>query len=711
MKQYQRTILKYRYPLIILACCLVSFWPLTFGVFSLKNDATLYFLPIRFQISEMIRNGHFPFWTPYLNLGYPLYSDMQAGVWNPFVYFISLFGSYTMRSLQFEMLIYVYISGVSMFSLLKYFEIDLKIACLVAISYMLCGFNLDSAQFAYWISGTAFLPAIFLFYHKMLHAGSIKDSLRFSLFLWLLFVCGYPAEFVIIFYFLIGYFIIYLVKERLVDLRRLLQISGIAVLVFLLLSLPAIIAYAQSLPYMVRGGKIPRELAMTNTMHPINLVSYFLPLTVWKLQPQITDVLGRNSYFGLFPFIMLLASFLYRQNYLTRFLKWGFILSLLFCLGEYGFIRGLLYETLPLFNTFRHPSLARFLCIFCGSLLCAFTFNKMPDARGSSKKKIPFLAALILIISAPFLFHLSGYSLSVSSLSTFAPAQHIKLWIDQSSVMDWFWIDLLIQGCTLGLTYFYFAVKPNIKALLIVNSFNVVLHAGILQPVVVVKNERVTAFQNKIDSYTQKGFPAPLLNESIISNSHPADSLLQKAYGPFNLFNKTIGEALIFVSPSPLMAHEELFWPQYDSFRSQLFTYPLLYKADTIITSVQGYNLNSTRKAILLNPADATKYFIQQTPTDYHAEFISYSPANWKLKISVSERSLFGLIQQHYPAWRLYVNGERKDLLRCNVGLMGIELNKGDNIVELKFSDPVIIIAIVISICTLLALLAAIYKL
>ena len=67
----------------LLLCCLLAYWPLTFHVFSLKNDALNYFLPVRFQISESINNGHWPFWSPYFNLGYPLHADMQSGVWNP----------------------------------------------------------------------------------------------------------------------------------------------------------------------------------------------------------------------------------------------------------------------------------------------------------------------------------------------------------------------------------------------------------------------------------------------------------------------------------------------------------------------------------------------------------------------------------------------------------------------------------------------------
>jgi len=62
--------------LLLLLISAIAYWPLTFHVFSLKNDALNYFLPVRFQVSEAIHNHHYPFWSPYFNLGYALHGDM-----------------------------------------------------------------------------------------------------------------------------------------------------------------------------------------------------------------------------------------------------------------------------------------------------------------------------------------------------------------------------------------------------------------------------------------------------------------------------------------------------------------------------------------------------------------------------------------------------------------------------------------------------------
>src|SRR5205823_2603446 len=145
------------------------------------------------QISEAIDHGIFPLWSPYFNLGYPLHGDMQSGVWNPVVQLFSLFGPYTLKTLQYETLLYIYLSGVGMFFLLDHFIADRKIILLGSVSFMLCGFNSDSAQFLNWISTASFLPFVFLFYHRTLKEASWKQALFCSFFLYMLFVTSYPA--------------------------------------------------------------------------------------------------------------------------------------------------------------------------------------------------------------------------------------------------------------------------------------------------------------------------------------------------------------------------------------------------------------------------------------------------------------------------------------------------------------------------------------
>ena len=113
---------------------------------------------------------------------------MQSGVWNPFVQILSLFGPYTLKILHFETLLYVFLSGLGMFYLLKYFSIEKKVCLLVSVSYMLCGYNSDSAQFLNWISSASFLPFVILFSFKSVNEESWK-TLIFCGFFFIPFFC------------------------------------------------------------------------------------------------------------------------------------------------------------------------------------------------------------------------------------------------------------------------------------------------------------------------------------------------------------------------------------------------------------------------------------------------------------------------------------------------------------------------------------------
>src|ERR1700730_16621143 len=82
----------FKHLLLLAFFAAVSYWPVSLHLYSLKNDALNYFLPVRWQISDSINEGYFPFWAPYFNLGYCLHGDMQSGVWNPFVWLFSISG-------------------------------------------------------------------------------------------------------------------------------------------------------------------------------------------------------------------------------------------------------------------------------------------------------------------------------------------------------------------------------------------------------------------------------------------------------------------------------------------------------------------------------------------------------------------------------------------------------------------------------------------
>ena len=48
-----------------------------------ERDLTTFFYPFRFIWVETVRQGHFPFWNPYIKCGVPLFATIQPGVLYP----------------------------------------------------------------------------------------------------------------------------------------------------------------------------------------------------------------------------------------------------------------------------------------------------------------------------------------------------------------------------------------------------------------------------------------------------------------------------------------------------------------------------------------------------------------------------------------------------------------------------------------------------
>lgn len=176
----------YQHYFLLLIICLLAYWPLSFGIFSVKNDAIHYFLPYRFHISEALRNGEAPFWSPYIYLGNPIQGDMQSGAWNPVVWLLSVFGRYDITLFHYENLFYIFLGGAGMYKLSHRLVDHGKTAFLMGASYMLSGFMLGG-QLINWLAAAAFLPFIIHYYLLFLKIPGIvrrsKPELRFSFYL------------------------------------------------------------------------------------------------------------------------------------------------------------------------------------------------------------------------------------------------------------------------------------------------------------------------------------------------------------------------------------------------------------------------------------------------------------------------------------------------------------------------------------------------
>lgn len=689
------------YLLLLLLGLTIAYWPISFHVLSLKNDALNYFLPVRRLVSESYHHGIVPLWTPYMNLGYPLHGDMQSGAWNPIVQLFSLFGPYTLYTLQLETLLYIYICGAGMFFLLRYFNIHPLVNLIISFAFMLCGFNSDSSQFLNWISGLAFLPFVFLFYYRFLHEYSFQTAVVTATFLYLLFVTAYPADFIITIYLMLAMFIWHFFGAfTKIELRRSLlkslTLHFVIGVTFILLSLPAIISYMQALPLTERGSGASYNEVMSNPLHPFLVSSFVTPLSIWKMPGvEITDGLERNSYIGIIPFIFVVSAFFTRSNTrLTRFFKYAIIIFLLFSFGRMGGLRIVAYYLLPLMDTFRHPANARMFTIFFCCLLGAFTLDqyfKRNNDRSPLRTALLITTGFALLLVAFAIFSpFHGFESIPSGLSLM---QTFKFLIDHLTFSQITIFNVIIQLPFLFFLWQWMRRKITHQQLTWISILNSILFAMLLQPHTVVKNESASRVQQMIDEHSVRGFPLPDLRTSLVENSKNGMKYFREI-GTLNLYNKKVGRVDYRITPSNLLSQDS-FWFKH-GVRDVVMKYPLLYSADTAVTILDHPELATVehKKIVFVTSqslADSINSLSANVQTTMTA--VSFLPNKFVFNIHTSDSAYFALTQNHFPYWKININGSELQPDKVNISFMGFMLPSGNHRVTFIYDATHIIVA------------------
>ena len=444
--------------LLLLIICLLTYWPITSGLFSSKGDSIHYFLPYRYNISQAIQHGEFPFWSPYIYLGNPVYGDMQSGAWNPFVWFFSLFSSYNISIFHVEYLIYIFLAGLGMYRLVYYLVNNTSAALLLGTAYMLSGFMLGG-QLINWAASAAFLPFVIYFYLALIQKNKWSAVWKTGLFLYLLLVCGYPSFFIIVSYLLLLLFIISFF-DRLTGKKYTNRITWskfisqhvLVIITFAGLSLPAIISYLDLLPYYSRGGGVTYMESNANTFELQHFLTFLFPPTIGATYINSeTDLTCRNIYLGFLSLIVFVTypPRLKRRNLLLLFLV---LFSALYSLGDATPLRKLCYDFLPLMNTFRHPSQMRLFFIFGLLLLMSpglrSFFGSICEKNDYTRSKIVKIVSFLLVVFFSLALILSFQKLSIFNSGILASGEFnkfIKKIIDNLNFYDAVFISAFTQ--------------------------------------------------------------------------------------------------------------------------------------------------------------------------------------------------------------------------------------------------------------------------
>lgn len=650
--------LKYYFFIVVVGCLI--FWPITFNVFALKNDALVYFLPYRYNISESIQTGYFPFWSPFIYTGLPLHADIQSGVWNPVVLLISLFLKYNLSVLQYETLFYILLGGIGFFKLCKTLKFDDKVSFLLACSYLCSGFILDSASFTPWITSAAFLPFVFSYFIQYLKRDDLIIAVKLALSLSLLFLSGYVSYFIITSYILFFIVLTTFIQNKVFSDRMLLLVFLRKVLtvfiIGLLLCLPAVISYVDFFRYYQRGSGTSLAAAHFNPFSFSNLISLLYPHASYKLQTA-NDITSRNMYFGTIPLLFLLFSFRYKLLAAQKTILLISFICFLISLGSVTPVRAFFYYCLPLMDSFRHPSTIRIFTIIGALLLSGFGMTRF--FNHSPIKKLQPIAFLVLISTMAIILLLAlTNNDSIKSLATslsFTPS-NLKQTLESSTFKDWLFIDALIQLPFLALLCF----RPERKKIAIFSICNLFLISFFSLPFTTISQFRVAEVNRYLTSFREN-----YSLESVWTQVHFPDSDLgNQTFGNRSFYSKKISLENNIVTP-------------------------------TINRSYSEFLGNSAKMQSIVG-----KKFAFATAQNLELE--SFSPNRFEFAMENNLATELHLIQQYNHNWKAYIDDKPISIQVDNGTFMKIPVPPGQHRILFSYAPLPIVLTSVVSLSVLL---------
>jgi len=691
MQKISTFFLTRKHYLLLLLITLIAYWPLTFHIFSLKNDALVYFLPYRYHISEAIQNGHFPWWNPYLYTGLPLHSDIQSGAWNPVVIFISLFTRYNLAVLQWELLFYLFIAAVGMFKLVKEFNNSVTTAVIAATAYLCCGFMTDSGSIIPWITSAAYLPFVFLYFFRLLNNPKLNTALKLSLALSLLLTAGYPSFFIYCLYILLIGFIIWQIrhyKEK--SVKPLFLFSGITVLIFFLIISPAVLSWWDFFGYYERGSGASLERIQTNAFPPFSSISYFLPSAVSRSHSLLqTDLTARNASTGIFMLLFFLLALSGKLKPVYKFIGGLIFFSFLFSLGDATPIREWCHHFLPFMNSFRHPASMRIFTTIGIILIAAPPLNIFLATKDAGTKKIKIITSAIISL----LLGILTYYLFKSGLPQLTAPEKGKAFLDKLSFADM----AVIQGSIqiVFISVFLWAVwkdwKKYIPALVITNT---IIFCWMALPFTFISQVKTSVVDHYIASFPT-GYPLPDISKPILTAS--SDSSTASPLGQEKFYSKIISIQDHIITPT--INTRYINFLKDTLLRKALNNYPFAYFSDSTVLSTVKLP-NSGRIVLFERIGRVMEINAHITGT---VSVVKFEPNKIELEITASSNGLLNLFQQYHHGWRAFEDNVEIPVYCTNRTFTSVPVSAGKHTIQFKFEPhDYIRVAVYVSSFTLL---------
>ncbi len=387
---------------------------LTGKVLLVERDLATFFYPFRFLWVETVRQGHFPFWNPYIKCGVPLFATIQPGVLYP----LSLPYLFLPLDLAFNwtIIFHFFLAGVFTYSLMRELGASPQGALTAALAFLFSGYLISVHNVLNTLLSVSWYPLVLWFGCRMVRTGLLRWAIAAGVSLSCMFLGG-GMEIVLLTFASLLFLCLYPRVLPLKDLesgpnlQRRLVYLGLVLLIFLGLSMVQILPFLELYKQSHRYGGVLLEEATLWSLAPRDLIYFLLPSLYgptatpdhyWKLQNYLKTI-----YVG--PVVLCLAGYFFvRQGKRGLALLAAMGLALVFAFGIHTPLYPLFHKYFPLFSTLRYPVKFLFLFVFYLCLVAGLGLDVLHN-RFSKNRHPPYwcqglLITVVVVVAALFWF-------------------------------------------------------------------------------------------------------------------------------------------------------------------------------------------------------------------------------------------------------------------------------------------------------------------
>jgi len=327
-----------------------------------------------------VKDFIFPLWNPYYLNGHPLFATLQPGVLYPF----SLLYLFLPFNWAFNLNIEIHfaLSGIFTYLLLRGMKASQGAAIISAIAFMLSGYLISVHSLLSTLLSVTWVPLFFLCYFSAIKNNRPGHAILSGVVGVVMFLGGGVEVCYLTFgmaLFLTVFPQLVLEPNDLIKLGRRLAFFAIFCAVFFGLSAVQLIPFLELSHLSVRSEGLSYKEAAIWSLHPYDLVEFFLPdqyglgtdaKKYWTYENWLKTI-----YMGGIPFILALLFFKKWDRRALGFLLLLFI-SLGLAMGNNMLFHPLLYDYLPFFNKLRYPVKFIFLAVLILSVAAGLGYDQ-----------------------------------------------------------------------------------------------------------------------------------------------------------------------------------------------------------------------------------------------------------------------------------------------------------------------------------------------